>query len=472
MLHFCSSGYKGTHEQRSSFITASYRHKNLKLAEKLEDHTRGFEPEINKVIRNLRFCSSLALVESYDNKNAAIVETSHSCKNPHCAICARNRATKLTNRLLAAIRDPGNKDRFDGKYFYFLTLTVKHDANTRQGIYLDEFNGYFNSLVRSSIWKKYFPTTKISESSPPLSGWIHNRECTLTPNGYHIHAHILLCAPRLTAKAKDVQAAIRDKWLKITGDSNIVRFDLIRFSKSQLIENAKANISVNNSADANKNANSATIDFGAIREVFKYSVKSGQMKNLADGTPEGNAKMDNYVEWILKTKGKNFINCSGLFRGLQITGAKSKYDEAVEKPALLDSCNYAIGKTSDIRFNYSESKEYSKTFRKKLLEKVYVKRLWKSFQDVSDIALDIRQYLQIPKVEADTMDALERWIAYERKAKAERDSYLDLAFERKMAKEANAKAVFEQLDLFEKKASHLEDFVGENFDSDLFMDSS
>lgn len=450
-LHFGSSEV-GTKAQRNSFITSYYRNRNLQLANKIETHTRGFEPEINKVVRNLRWCSSVAMVQHNNYENASILETSKNCKNPHCSICARNRSTKLTNRLVDAIKDPGNKERFDYKHFYFLTLTVKHNEHTRNGIYLEEFNKYFNSLVRSKLWKDYFPTTKVNDI--PLSGWIHNRECTITQNGYHIHAHILICCPKLKGKITKIESKIRAKWLKITGDSDIIRLDLIKFNKQKLLKNT-LNSATQNAVNQQSSSSTATaassIDFGAIREVFKYSVKAGPMRDMDTNTTQGKEKLDRYIEWILATKGKNFINCSGLFRGLQLTGAKSKYDKKGDVQELVEDAEYALVKTSDIRFNYRTNYEYTKSYRKQLLPRVYLKKLGKSARDVTDIANEMRTYLRISKDDTEIIDAFDRWIDYERKAKKERDFYLRLADEEDFGEEskANVAAMIKQFELFD-----------------------
>ncbi|MEM1325938.1 MAG: protein rep [Bacteroidota bacterium] len=436
-MSFDPNEQRGRDDQKNTYLTVNYRHRNLKLADKLDSLNCNYSthPEINKVVRNLRWCSSVALVE-HDYQSASLFESSKNCKNTHCAICARNRSTKLVNRLLAAIKDKDNADRFDDKYFYFLTLTVKHDDKTRTGNYLDEFNKYFNSLVRSKMWKRLFPTAK----GQHISGWIHNRECTLCPHGYHIHAHTLICCPRLTKKIKLVQEELRLKWWKITGDSEFgVRFDLIKFDKSKYVS----------SANSGPSAQSSKVEFGAIREVFKYSVKAGQIDKIGDGTTEGTQKLNLYAEWILSTKGKNFINCSGLFRGLELTGAKSRYDKEVEKREVVDAhgVEYAIGKTSNISFNYAANRDYSKGFRKHLMKMIYVKKLGGSFQDVTEIVQGLRQYLMISKTEGDIMKSLDRWIEFEKKAKAEIDLYSSFAVEQ--PSDEQVKAMLRQLELFD-----------------------
>jgi len=164
------SGNQKSHQ--SSWIKSYYRHQNLKLATALDQPEINQLEVVNKTIRNLRWCTSLALVEVTSSNQAAISKSSKSCKNPFCHICQRRKSNRLVNRLLAAIKDPENKSLFDGKYFYFLTLTVKHNAQTRSGNYLPEFRKYQKQLMRSKLWKSYFPFSQ----AQPLSGHVSSIE--------------------------------------------------------------------------------------------------------------------------------------------------------------------------------------------------------------------------------------------------------------------------------------------------------
>jgi len=107
LLHF-SSKSAGEKQQKNNFIKAHYRYRNLYTAHILELSKYVDHDQINRTIRNLRFCRSVAIVESSPDHIANINTTSKTCKNPHCALCARARSTKLALRLVSAITDQAN----------------------------------------------------------------------------------------------------------------------------------------------------------------------------------------------------------------------------------------------------------------------------------------------------------------------------------------------------------------------------
>ena len=324
-VQFCAST-QGSKSAKDAFIKVSHRHRNLTLSNWLEESEKKEEIQVNKTIRRLRFCSSVStIVES--NTDVEIFQTSKSCKSSHCSICLRQRSAKISKRIISALSADENQKLFDGKYFYFLTLTVKHDEETRQGIYLKEFKTYTQKLYRSKLWKSYFPYSNKSRQS----GWITAYEVTLSEKGgYHIHAHTLICAPKLKIKVNHLQKELSAKWQKLTTDSFMIRLDLLNLKSSEL-----------RSDDANKKE-----VYAAVQELIKYGTKAGSFKNW------DKEKSDLYADWIIKTKGANFINASGLFRGLELTGLKSKFDEKQEQQPVPDGKIF-IGKTSQLKFNRS-----------------------------------------------------------------------------------------------------------------------
>lgn len=423
-LQFSPSG-AGSKEQKNSFVTCHYRHRNLALAEKLEKSIYAEHSDINKIIRNLRWCNSAAIVEVDQEQSATLHSTSKSCKNPHCSICNRARAAKLSMRLIRAIKDKKNEGVFKNKYFYFLTLTVKHNQETRNGIYLKEFNGYCNKLFRCKLWQKQFGKA----GKTYRGGWLHNRECTITPNGYHIHAHALVCGPRLTRPVQEFEKAIREKWLKVTGDSTGVRFDLIKGVTAEDI--------------VKKNEGPSKKLISAIKEVYKYSVKAGPVAKWEDKTAE------QYAAWAIATKGKNFINASGIFRGMELTGAKSKYDTKKGVRGFLPEAGYMIGRTSTIQFNHSVKHEFSKRRRTKIVENVYLKRVPGDFEDVTDFADRLLETMRIPYNDEELKYHLPLIVDDERQAATEIEEYHRLETEKWAMEDARRDLLMRQMKLFD-----------------------
>lgn len=369
-LHFAPPAAV-TGRQKDSFISSHYRHRNLKLADKLASSIYANDQNTNKTIKSLRCCSKMSIVEYQPGEGARTFATSKTCKNPHCAICARTKSNRISNRLVAAITDTENRHLFQHKYFYFITITVKHDATTRNEIYLDAFNRDVNKLLRSKLFASQFG--KVGKEW--RGGWIISRECTLTPNGYHIHAHALLCGPRLPYRAADYQASLQKAWKKITGDSTGVRFDLIK---------------------TKPNSNGVIVDIddeqrlmGAIREVSKYTVKAGKVEDWDAYT------CDKYGAWVEATKGRNFINASGIFRGLQITGAKSIYDgEKTPKP-VSQTADYYLVRTTGVRFNSNPDKSLGVAAKQRVLEKVWIKGLLGGWTKIAGIDEGLRRAIKV-----------------------------------------------------------------------------
>lgn len=370
--HFRASE-PGKPSVKNSFIRVAYRHRNLDLAKWLDSTPSGWDGHVNKTIRRLRFCSAYSIIKA-SQEGAEVESSSKSCKSPHCAICSRRRSTQISKRVVAAIQDKENEFRFKDKRFYFLTLTLKHDEKTRTGVYLDELKDYTKKLYRSKLWKDQFPFKKASMQS----GWITCMETTISEEtGYHIHAHIMICGPKLKTKATVFENEIRKKWRKVTGDSFIVQF--------QLLDLKKTADPMASAADKEKEVH------GVVAELIKYGTKAGNFKSW------NSAKAELYADWVEKTKGANFVTCSGLFRGLELAGAKSRYDEGREEESGVgewvqdQEASYLMGPTSSIRFN-SGTSAVSPELRKKILESVMLTKA-SGFQDVTNVVSQIR-YLQ------------------------------------------------------------------------------
>jgi len=418
-------------EAKTAFIKSYYRIRNLRLADILEQNPLVDHNSINTTIRSLRFCSSVAITEVTKSGIVRILRNSKTCKNAHCAICSKMKSNKLTDRAIQAINDPANRQLFKHKHFYFLTLTVKHNLETRTGIYLKEFNQYCQKLFRSSLWKKHFPYSK----KTPLSGWISSRECTFTGNGYHIHAHVIICAPRIKKPINQLQNEISRKWEKITSDSKNIRLDLIKglLLKQQGFDD-----------ETQRQKFIAT-----LKELFKYGTKTGKFEEWDDD------KVNMYTNWIIATKRKNFINVSGLFRGLQITGLKSKYDNPPPLAEPQKGSKILIGKTTDLKFNYNHRKVYSTKWRKRIMEKITFKSIGQEIYDITEIYEEMAGYMACQLKESEASRFIHEWRKYteHQKAKILKDEIKNKAKEKGKSKSNRKNEA--QLKLF-KKTTYLD----------------
>lgn len=357
---------KGTGDQRNAWFTSLYRYFNLRLASALESTSLGDEESITNVIRALRWCSSVSLV-SVDRSNANIIGTSKKCRNKFCYLCNRAKSKKLSTRLIKAITE--DLADYNDHHFYFLTLTLKHDEHTRNYDYLSELKDYQSKLFRSKIWLEIFGSDH---------GIIQAFENSMV-KGMHIHSHNMIFAPRLVIPAKLAQQKIRDKWLKLTKDSMVIRFDLIGKGIEDL--------------DSEKMRKS-------VMELFKYSTKMSFKKRDSIYANE------RLAEWVLSSKSKNFTNARGLFRGLQLTGHKSRLDEKMEPKVLDVSIKHYFEKTSKIRFNHSTRKEYTAETRRKVLDDVFIQSIRDNW-DCSAMVEDVQHLLNFGIDESDCMDLVD-----------------------------------------------------------------
>lgn len=345
---------------KKTFLNSYYKIKNLQLASTLEKSKKSDHQEINKTIRNLRYCAKYSLIGKTENKILTSISTSDTCNNPFCHICNRIKSAKLSSRLKAFIKDPENKDITTNKHFYFLTLTVKHDQITRNYNYLDEFKKYQERLRRSTGFRKFCNTYGKDKNA----GMITSIENVISNKGYHIHSHSLIMTDKIQVPIQKLEESLRKRWRKITGDSHSLRLDLVRYDM-----NDKASAK---GAPSNKNLVST------IMEIFKYTTKTRQVQSLSD------FETDLLASWIIESKNKNMINCSGLFRGHGLTAQKCDYDVKGEALTVDDFDEYFVDKTSQLKFNVDTTKNYSTEERRNILKKV-------KFETVSFAALNITE---------------------------------------------------------------------------------
>lgn len=304
LLQFCSSA-NGSFDEKtmSQFYSRTHaKRNNLSLGNALKSSKKATLETVDKTIRRLFFCSSLIVLKQDINEQTDIYASSNRCKSPHCYICRRARTIKIANRLLTAMNDQTNRDIFEGKSWYFLTLTLQHDKNNRNNIYLKELKQYIAKIYRSVVFKKFF------------NGGLTSVETTINEQ-YHIHAHSLLIADEI----KDVKAAeneLRKKWKTLTTDSFQINLRPIKGTEFQR----------------------------AILETLKYSVKPMKWKSATDH------QIELLADWIEQTKNQNFVNTFGTLRGLGITSNENETDSPPQRPEITNFDLIYIGRTSQHKF--------------------------------------------------------------------------------------------------------------------------
>lgn len=379
---------------KSSFLVAHNRCKNLDIAKALDGCKFSDNEHIKKIVKGLKCCSSMALIEE-QNGEARIFRTSDKCRRPLCPICNRIRSTKFVSRFVSAYNSPVGKPLFLNKYFYKIEFTLKHDRKSiRNKVYLGELKAYLKQMQRSKLWKKHFPYTK----KDPQSGWANCFEVTITSNGFHIHVHILMCSPRLVGKVTDIQNDFRDRWYKITKDSNGCNIDLIKMD----LESKKA---------IDQGENSCAF-LSEIMEVFKYTVKVGDISKLSEHA-------DDLAEYVIETKGKNMVTAKGFFRGLQLFGCKSIWDETEGESATdeIDENNsYYVGRTVDVEFNKKTHKYIDKRQRKKVLDSVFIRGIMvdepENIKKKVHEVIRTKDYSKLPRCFIDISDCVNIFMKY------------------------------------------------------------
>lgn len=370
-LHF-SAPKEGGKSQKNDFILASNRHFNLNLGNKLIEAGGEEFRRTQQVIANLLSCKKNVVVEIGKDNSARLHTTTDKCNSQHCAICNRIKSAKITNRVVKTLEDEENEELFDFKHFYFVTFTLKHNEETRNEIYLKELKDHLTKFYRSKIFTNNFLMTGAAKNAGLLSHF----ECTFTKNGFHIHNHALLVGDRLKMPIAEYEKELQKIWLKITGDSTGLRFDLVKV-KDSLVE------------DKTMTYREKVIR-SAVPEIIKYSTKAGAIAKMTDDD------VSRYIDWIEYTKGLNFLNARGILRGLGITGAKSKYDEKAPEKEFKEDAKYIVTSTAKAKFNYDHRKSYIGDDKKKVFEDVFIKQIVGISYDITNLMHEVKSLLHMP----------------------------------------------------------------------------
>ena len=409
--------YKGSILQKSSFLTTHYKLYNINLSKALESGMYHFNPIIQQAAKSLTCCSHLSKIENYTRKDnfhkpsASIVQTSPKCRHKLCSKCNSIKSGKYKRRFLAAYNSPQNKHLFltknkEGKlipkYFYFLTVGLKHNLQgTRSEVFLDELKANMRKLRASKLWKNLFPYHGTTDPENPKfihdsqkSGYAQSYELTITENGFNIHSHILMCAPRVRKRADTIQKLLREKWLKITGDSDGFRFDLVGIDETAMQDIKEGKLPKKFSK--------------YISECFKYTVKTGSVKELNQtidiinkkGKKETISKIDLLSEWLIITRGKKMLTSNGFFKGMELFKTnKSKWDlEDEEREGNLTNdpeARYFVGRTADIVYNYSAKHSYKKDTRRWILDNILLTKIPNTFRDITECGEEFDYFFQM-----------------------------------------------------------------------------
>lgn len=369
--HFCPQNIDKKSSKRD-FYLLYYRRKNLILKSKLENCSYSDNSTISKLCKSLACCSSNSIIDTTIQNETHITETSLKCKSKYCLICSRINSTKSTINFIQKINNPAHITFFKNKYWYFLTFTLKHNEDVRNYNYLPELRKNLNKFYRSKLFRDVF----IQSKSKNNYGAINSIELTITKNGLHIHAHALICCNKLEQPINIIQNKIQNNWLKITNDSTQVRLDLIKKIKSEDTIEA---------FDLEK----STIAQEVI-ETFKYTVKSESLSKLTS------QETDRMAEWIIETRGKNFINTHGYFRKLHLSDSDKNKEKFIKEKDYTNLKQSIVAKTISIDANRKYNHNFSKEQRKIITNDFYLTAITDYSADITDYRDQAKQFLNVP----------------------------------------------------------------------------
>lgn len=159
-------------------------------------YTQEEREKLRKLATRIEECGKAAwLCQSDDGSKAKLAV--FRCRSRLCPTCGAKRARRVAARATAACGQMDSRR--------FLTLTIKsNDAPLHEQF--QRLTAAFKALRRSKFWKALCP------------GGIFTLQCTYNPqrDQYHPHIHAVITGDFIP------QARLKEKWLKITGDSNNV----------------------------------------------------------------------------------------------------------------------------------------------------------------------------------------------------------------------------------------------------------
>lgn len=202
--------------------------------------------DFEKYAERIESCSKLLEFEKAikDNKFIYKLRSAHFCRHRHCIICQWRRTLMWMARFLKAM--PKIQEDYPKHRYIFLTLTVKNCS-------LEELRSTITWMNKSFI--------RLSQRKAfPANGYIKSLEVTRNKddNTAHPHFHILLMVPCGYFSTRGGYLS-KDKWIKLWRSCLRVDYDPSIDIKA-----------------INHKANEQGL-VGALREVFKYQVKPGDL---------------------------------------------------------------------------------------------------------------------------------------------------------------------------------------------------
>jgi hypothetical protein len=239
--------------------------------------------DLRRLSKRVYDCGSYLLFRHYLAHQKTQLIRSSSCQvHMLCPLCAIRRAARMLRRyheLLAHLAG-----RFD---LYFVTLTVKNG---------DDLAERFAHL-RSSVQRLRKRAAKGYGALAPAAGALWSFELTRSAEGWHPHAHGVVCMPRGHAPIRYGEGSqLRADWESITGDSFIVHARPIAAEGDALVD--------------------------ALAEVLKYALKFSGL-DLADN-------------WhaYRTLKGARLITSWGVLYGLELPEDAELDDPELDGPYI------------------------------------------------------------------------------------------------------------------------------------------
>lgn len=225
--------------------------------------------DFSRLRASMQECGQYLAFRNFYTKGQVILAAANFCRaHLLCPFCAVRRGAKAlraySERYQAIMREHPHLR------LYLVTMTVKNGPD------LSERHDHLKKSVNALLGRrrKSLAAGRVKTEWSKVVAIVGSYEVTNKGNGWHPHVHMLV----LVDERLDAQA-MKDEWLRITGDSHVLRIDIPRHPDEPIRD---------------------------FLEVFKYAVK------FSDLTPAQN------FEAFLQLRGKRLLFSVGLFRGVVV----------------------------------------------------------------------------------------------------------------------------------------------------------
>ena len=203
--------------------------------------------DLTRLCASIQECGEYLAFRNFYTKDQVILSAANFCKaHLLCPLCAIRRGAKSLRAYLD--RYTAIMNEHPALRLFLVTVTVKNGPD------LAERHAHLKKAVAAVLTRRRlaYSGNRIKTEWTKAFGIVGSYEVTNRGQGWHPHAHMLVLAD----SRMDAQA-MKDEWLRITGDSHVLRIDPAR------------------------HADDPARDF---LEVFKYAVK------FSDLTPRKTSK--------------------------------------------------------------------------------------------------------------------------------------------------------------------------------------